>query len=515
MEDGQDLPEDEHYSDDPVSDPKIDWFYKLRSFAPIAIVMMVTTIYLPSTVGGKISLNSNASTIEFGQAVPQTVVCTENSSLTLTPYNYYLNSSGTGTNLFSSFKIEGIPPRCLGKDITLAAFDSTSSTPLTLFDSDTVPAIVAKVYISPDNTFYPVNSPSFRVVKNSDTSFTAVFDNPVGFSTNVAKITLQTSEHSPAGIIWDSRLSSTGENFQDIAYGNGIFLTGAMANCSGRTSMYSTNGINWTNGANARISSLTFGNGRFVGGCEFLNIASTTNGLAWTSPTGSKTGWANFEGAVFGNGIYIMGGSGSSNSTSIWRSTNTTTWSGVSGVGADWDEFAYGNGTFVAIAFCQTALLPTQNGSCGDTKLKRLMSSSDLGLTWTQRTIPNTNAWTSVTYGNGLFVAVSYPYTLGVAAGEAKKIVMTSPDGITWTSRTVPDAAALQGWSDVTYGNGLFVAISNYGGGDRVMTSPDGINWTLQKAAVNNDWRAITYGNGRFVAVSNSGTTGNRIMTSG
>ena len=66
MEDGQDLPEDEHYSDDPVSDPKIDWFYKLRSFAPIAIVMMVTTIYLPSTVGGKISLNSNASTIGFG-----------------------------------------------------------------------------------------------------------------------------------------------------------------------------------------------------------------------------------------------------------------------------------------------------------------------------------------------------------------------------------------------------------------------------------------------------------------
>ena len=47
------------YADDPVADPKIDWFYKLRSFAPIAIVLLVTTIYLPSTVGGKITVLRN------------------------------------------------------------------------------------------------------------------------------------------------------------------------------------------------------------------------------------------------------------------------------------------------------------------------------------------------------------------------------------------------------------------------------------------------------------------------
>jgi len=45
---------------------------------------------------------------------------------------------------------------------------------------------------------------------------------------------------------------------------------------------------------------------------------------------------------------------------------------------------------------------------------------------------------------------------------------MTSPDGITWTSRT---SAADNGWSSVTYGNGLFDAVSINGTGNRVMTS--------------------------------------------
>ena len=45
--------------------------------------------------------------------------------------------------------------------------------------------------------------------------------------------------------------------------------------------------------------------------------------------------------------------------------------------------------------------------------------------------------------------------------------VMTSPDGITWTSRT---SAADNAWYSVAYGDGLFVAVSG-DGTDRVMTS--------------------------------------------
>jgi hypothetical protein len=123
------------------------------------------------------------------------------------------------------------------------------------------------------------------------------------------------------------------------------------------------------------------------------------------------------------------------------------------------------------------------------------------GTGWTSRTSAADNDWRSVAYGNGLFVAVSYD-------GTGNR-VMTSPDGITWTSRTSVDRA----WYSVAYGNGLFVAVSYDGTGNRVMTSPDGITWTSRTSAADNDWRSVAYGNGLFVAVSSTGT-GNRVMTS-
>ena len=125
------------------------------------------------------------------------------------------------------------------------------------------------------------------------------------------------------------------------------------------------------------------------------------------------------------------------------------------------------------------------------------------GITWTSRSSAADNIWRSVTYGNGLFVAVS-------SSGTGNR-VMTSPDGITWTSRT---SAVDNNWYSVTYGNGLFVAVSGTGTGNRVMTSPDGITWTSRSSATDNDWLSIAYVDGLFVAVSGTGTN-NRAMTSG
>ena len=78
------------------------------------------------------------------------------------------------------------------------------------------------------------------------------------------------------------------------------------------------------------------------------------------------------------------------------------------------------------------------------------MTSSD-GITWTARTSAADSFWFSVTYGNGLFVAVGARNTTG-------EVVMTSPDGITWTGRGSPNETS---WLSVTYGNGLFVAVAS------------------------------------------------------
>ncbi len=152
-----------------------------------------------------------------------------------------------------------------------------------------------------------------------------------------------------------------------------------------------------------------------------------------------------------------------------------------------WESVTYGNGLFVAVA--------------SDVVDNKVMTSPD-GINWTSRTIPVNNAWYSVTYGNGLFVAVA-------DSGTGNR-VMTSPDGINWTIRT---SAADNGWHSVTYGNGLFVAVAETGIGNRVMTSPDGINWTIRTSAADIWWQSVTYGNGLFVAVAASGI-GNRVMTS-
>jgi len=122
--------------------------------------------------------------------------------------------------------------------------------------------------------------------------------------------------------------------------------------------------------------------------------------------------------------------------------------------------------------------------------------------TWTIRTSASANNWFGVTYGNGLFVAVS-------GTGTNNR-VMTSPDGITWTSRT---PAVDNTWRGLTFGNGLFVAVAETGTGNGVMTSPDGITWTSRSPAADLKWRAVTFGNGLFVAVAETGT-GNRVMTS-
>lgn len=142
----------------------------------------------------------------------------------------------------------------------------------------------------------------------------------------------------------------------------------------------------------------------------------------------------------------------------------------------------YGNGMFVAVSYAGFA-----------------MSSPD-GITWTTRVTP-VNSWTAVTYGNGLFVAVA-----DSGYGGSGNRVMTSPDGITWTQRV---SAGDFEWHNVAYGNGIFVATSYefyQQGIGRAMTSPNGIIWTLQ-ADQGHSFAALTFGNGLFVAAG-SGFSG-------
>ena len=191
MEDNQDVAEDESYSDDPVANPKIDWYYKFRSFAPVAILMLVTTIYLPSTVGGKFSLNSGTNKVEFGQGLASMQVCSP--SLGMNPESSFVNAIYSGTHKFSGVTVSGIPTTCNGKDLVIRAYDS-SGNKLKLFNSNSSDIYVYKSRLGNFRAGLNATGSTIKVINSS--SFKVTFDIPERDSIDVQFISIETAEPS-------------------------------------------------------------------------------------------------------------------------------------------------------------------------------------------------------------------------------------------------------------------------------------------------------------------------------
>ena len=120
------------------------------------------------------------------------------------------------------------------------------------------------------------------------------------------------------------------------------------------------------------------------------------------------------------------------------------------------------------------------------------VGATSSGISWTASSNVPSGAWDGISYGNGIFVAVSWSGT---------NSVMRSSDGITWTAVAGAPSGKFQ---EVTFGNGIFVAV-----GDQIeMYSTDGTTWTTVTDSVvtSGDWYSVTCGNGTFVAVSSDGT---------
>jgi hypothetical protein len=243
-------------------------------------------------------------------------------------------------------------------------------------------------------------------------------------------------------------------------------------------------------------------------------VMTSLDGITWTA--GNAATPSEWESVTYGNGLFVavgwvdefvendpddfMAGGAFVLSGRVMTSPDGITWTSRSAAAdSNWKSVTYGNGLFVAVAFDGTG--------------NRVMTSPD-GITWTARTAAAASGWYGVTYGmidssvTSTASGTLVPGFVAVANGGTNR-VMTSPDGITWTARTAAEAS---GWNSVTYGDGLFVAVAN-GGTNKVMTSPDGITWTSLADGASFNWLSVTYGNGLFVAVAVGGT-GNRVMTS-
>ena len=149
-----------------------------------------------------------------------------------------------------------------------------------------------------------------------------------------------------------------------------------------------------------------------------------------------------------------------------------------------WESIAYGNGKFVAV------------GSNGNAAY-----STD-GINWTPINMYfsdeiTENIWMeSVAFGNGKFVAV------GRANYDDTPDAAYSTDGINWTQTYLQTDVI---WYSIAYGNGKFVAVGSSG---NAAYSTDGINWTQTSMPISYSTTdiSITFGNGKFVVVAYDGT---------
>jgi hypothetical protein len=260
------------------------------------------------------------------------------------------------------------------------------------------------------------------------------------------------------------------QSFRSLTYGNGLFV-GAFSLIH-----YSTDGITWsTVPAGLTIEYVTFGNGIFVGvgysivsGVPTAFAASSPDGINWTARTPAANNW--WQDVAYGNGLFVaVARTGTGNR--IMTSPDGITWtSRNSGIDPDFSSVAYGNGIWVAIS----------EGSTGGTTF----TSYD-GIDWAEQSTTFVNR--SVYFANGLFVT----------GGQ------WSEDGINWNTATNPINPF-----QITYGNGFFVGVTS-SGTNRIFYSNDGKVWTGTPAASDATFEAIAFGENTFVVGATSGT--NRI----
>ena len=321
---------------------------------------------------------------------------------------------------------------------------------------------------------------------------------PDGFTTNVATT-------GPIIDSWSSVNVPT-NSWQAITYGNGLFV--AVASSGTNRVMTSPDGITWTPRNTPNVTEvaawygITYGNGVFVAVGDNPtqaqnNIMTSTDGITWTlrQSLGSRGSFISFRKVVHGGSTILAVGTIGGFVYINYSTDNGTTWNYIPGLfplygsalGEPFDV-AYGNNTFVLAA--------AKDGSA------QFGISTD-AMNWTYNSIPQLGSYYGIAFGNNTFVAVRGNLNI---SSEGDKVLTSTNNGVSWTERTATEP---NNWKAISFGGGLFVALSE-DGTNRAMFSQDGISWSKLASSEQNTWQGLTYGNGKFVAVSKDGT--NRVM---
>ena len=305
------------------------------------------------------------------------------------------------------------------------------------------------------------------------------------------------------GVNWTATAALMDDNYwYNLGYGNGVFIavTGGGPFPSAHSFTRSIdNGKTWTpitipNGYQA--ISIDYGNGVWIASHVYVGIdgedvdpdqralRSTDDGLTWSVLTNYNDDCGPNV-IAYGNGVWI--GDGCYDSGTFERSTDGgLTWTLSAPLGAtntpSHDGIAYGNGVWMSVGY-----------TGGEEDVVR---STDDGLTWSPITFPVDIKPRSIEYANGVWIAM----------GNTDEAMRSTDDGQTWnsinTNVNYPECIGPDGWTEVSYGNGVWLATNLCADHQMIRSTDDGLTWAGVGDTPSGYQAGVIYGNCTWVAIT-------------
>mgnify|MGYP006913554925 CR=1 FL=1 len=222
----------------------------------------------------------------------------------------------------------------------------------------------------------------------------------------------------------------------------------------------------------ARWTGIAYGAGKFVAVANSVNyVITSSDGITWNT-VGLPFG-ASWTDVVYGNGKFVI----SSMDKYIAYSTDGITWSTTGSPSGEYPDqyptISFAKDTFIGFLSMNSASVDY---------------STD-GITWQglQLTEDYTKkVWRKAVYGDGKYI---------IASNGNYAVRMTEIVAKSGTLFNIP----LSNVSDITYGNGKFVAVGSNYGTSLVAYSTDSVTWAT--SPLDFEVNSITYGDNKFVII--------------